>query len=118
LKHSIFLAQFKIRGIQYDNNKNKKRNVSFTNLYPRGSQIITWNGVKKVIEKRFKLRSEAKKYELDMLNKIDKILSGERLSDLKQMAIFSFQIFSITFGGNLTKQGRQPVQLNRLQKLQ
>ena len=28
-----------------------------------------------VIVKRFKLRSDAKKYELDMLNKIDKILS-------------------------------------------
>ena len=32
---------------------------------------------KKVIEKRFKLRSEAKKYELKLQNKIDKILSGE-----------------------------------------
>ncbi|WP_105128813.1 tyrosine recombinase XerC [Streptococcus suis] len=32
---------------------------------------------KKVIEKRFKLRSEAKKYELELQNKIDKILSGE-----------------------------------------
>lgn len=32
---------------------------------------------KKVIEKRFKLRSEAKKYELALQNKIDKILSGE-----------------------------------------
>ena len=31
---------------------------------------------KKVIEKRFKLRSEAKKYELELQNKIDKILSG------------------------------------------
>ncbi|GHU35689.1 integrase [Bacilli bacterium] len=38
---------------------------------------------KKVIEKRFKLRSEAKKYELDMLNKIDKILNGERLSEFE-----------------------------------
>ena len=32
---------------------------------------------KKVIEKRFKTRSEAKKYELEFQNKIDKILSGE-----------------------------------------
>ena len=31
---------------------------------------------KKVIEKRFKSRSEAKKYELELQNKIDKILSG------------------------------------------
>ena len=31
---------------------------------------------KKVIEKRFKLRSEAKKYELELQNRIDKILSG------------------------------------------
>ena len=30
---------------------------------------------KKVIEKRFKLRSEAKKYELELQNKIDKILA-------------------------------------------
>ncbi|MBM7643734.1 tyrosine-type recombinase/integrase [Streptococcus loxodontisalivarius] len=35
---------------------------------------------KKVIEKRFKLRSEAKKYELELQNKIDKILSGEGTS--------------------------------------
>lgn len=32
---------------------------------------------KKVIEKRFKTRSEAKKYELELQKKIDKILSGE-----------------------------------------
>ena len=32
---------------------------------------------KKVIEKRFKTRSEAKKYELELQNKIDKILNGE-----------------------------------------
>ena len=31
---------------------------------------------KKVIEKRFKTKSEAKKYELELQNKIDKILSG------------------------------------------
>ena len=31
---------------------------------------------KKVIEKRFKTRSEAKKYELELQNKIDKLLSG------------------------------------------
>ena len=32
---------------------------------------------KKVIEKRFKLRSEAEKYELELQNRIDKILSGD-----------------------------------------
>ena len=35
---------------------------------------------KKVIEKRFKTRNEAKKYELEFQNKIDKILSGESTS--------------------------------------
>ncbi|MBZ2080090.1 hypothetical protein K1I56_09545, partial [Streptococcus parasanguinis] len=35
---------------------------------------------KKVIEKRFKLRSEAKKYELELQNKIDKIHSGDSVS--------------------------------------
>ena len=35
---------------------------------------------KKAIEKRFKTRSEAKKYELELQNKIDKILSGESAS--------------------------------------
>lgn len=35
---------------------------------------------KKVIEKRFKLRSEAKKYELELQNRIDKILSGDATS--------------------------------------
>lgn len=35
---------------------------------------------KKVIEKRFKSKSEAKRYELELRNKIDKILSGESTS--------------------------------------
>lgn len=35
---------------------------------------------KKVIEKRFKSRSEAKRYELELQNKIDKILCGESAS--------------------------------------
>ncbi|HHK5595926.1 TPA: tyrosine recombinase XerC [Streptococcus mutans] len=35
---------------------------------------------KKVIEKRFKLRSEAKKYELELQNRIDKILRGDSTS--------------------------------------
>lgn len=35
---------------------------------------------KKVVEKRFKLRSEAKKYELELQNRIDKILSGDSTS--------------------------------------
>lgn len=34
---------------------------------------------KKVIEKRFKTRSEAKKYELEFQNKIEKVLSGETM---------------------------------------
>lgn len=35
---------------------------------------------KKVIEKRFKTRNDAKKYELELQNKIDKILSGDSVS--------------------------------------
>lgn len=35
---------------------------------------------KKVIEKRFKTRNDAKKYELELQNKFDKILSGNSLS--------------------------------------
>lgn len=35
---------------------------------------------KKVIEKRFKTKSEAKRYELELQNKIDKILSGDSAS--------------------------------------
>ena len=35
---------------------------------------------KKVIEKRFKIKSEAKRYELELQNKIDKILSGGSVS--------------------------------------
>jgi len=35
---------------------------------------------KKVIEKRFKQRSDAKKYELELQNKIDRILNGESVS--------------------------------------
>ncbi|VTS12558.1 tyrosine-type recombinase/integrase [Streptococcus pseudoporcinus] len=35
---------------------------------------------KKVIEKRFKLRSEAKKYELELQNRIDKILNADSTS--------------------------------------
>ena len=35
---------------------------------------------KKVIEKRFKQRSDAKKYELELQNKIDRILNGESAS--------------------------------------
>lgn len=31
---------------------------------------------KKLIEKRFKLRSDAKKYELELQNKIDNVLNG------------------------------------------
>ena len=35
---------------------------------------------KKVIEKRFKTRNDAKKYELELQNKFDKILSGDSVS--------------------------------------
>ena len=35
---------------------------------------------KKTIEKRFKTRSDAKKYELELQNKIDRILNGKSTS--------------------------------------
>lgn len=71
---------------------------------------------KKVIEKRFKLRSEAKKYELELQNKIDKILSGESTS-LETMAQSSFPIFITMFGGNPIKQVKQHLPQNHLHKL-
>ena len=48
---------------------------------------------KKVIEKRFKLRSEAKKYELELQNKIDKILSGDSTSQLERTGSIQFKEF-------------------------
>lgn len=47
---------------------------------------------KKVIEKRFKARSEAKKYELELQNKIDKILNGDSES-LENSASILFSDF-------------------------
>ncbi|RSJ10275.1 hypothetical protein D8824_07710 [Streptococcus intermedius] len=68
---------------------------------------------KKVIEKRFKLRSEAKKYELELQNRIDKILSGDSTS----MVQSSFPIFITIFGGNPIKQVKQHLPQNHLHKL-
>lgn len=93
MKHSIFLAQFKIRGIQYDNNKNKNGTYRLRIYIPEEARSSLGTG-KKVIEKRFKLRSEAKKYELDMLNKIDKeIFGGERLSEFETNGDILFSDF-------------------------
>ena len=47
---------------------------------------------KKIIEKRFKSRSEAKKYELELENKIDKIINGESES-LKDSGSILFSDF-------------------------
>lgn len=46
-----------------------------------------------MIEKRFKLRSEAKKYELELQNKIDKILSGDSTSQLERTGSIQFKEF-------------------------
>lgn len=48
---------------------------------------------KKVIEKRFKLRSEAKKYELELQNKIDSILSGAVTSNHEITGSIQFKDF-------------------------
>ena len=48
---------------------------------------------KKVIEKRFKSRSEAKKYELELQNKIDKILSGGTVPELDRTGSILFSEF-------------------------
>ena len=68
---------------------------------------------KKVIEKRFKLRSEAKKYELELQNKIE----AENQPHWKQMAQSSFPIFITMFGGNPIKQVKQHLPQNHLHKL-
>lgn len=65
---------------------------------------------KKVIEKRFKTRSEAKKYELELQNKIDKILNGES-------ALLENNDSILTFGGNPTKQDKPLLRLSHLLKL-
>ncbi|SER88340.1 tyrosine-type recombinase/integrase [Streptococcus gallolyticus] len=49
--------------------------------------------VKKVIEKRFKLRGEAKKYELELQNKIDSILSGDIISSHEITGSIQFKDF-------------------------
>lgn len=71
---------------------------------------------KKVIEKRFKLRSEAKKYELELQNRIDKILSGDSTS-LETNSSILFSDFITIFGGNLTKQVKQHLPQNHRHKL-
>lgn len=48
---------------------------------------------KKVVEKRFKLRSDAKKYELELQNKIDKILSGGTVPELDRTGSILFSEF-------------------------
>lgn len=48
---------------------------------------------KKVIEKRFKLRGEAKKYELELQNKIDSILSGDIISSHEITGSIQFKDF-------------------------
>ncbi|CQR25997.1 integrase [Streptococcus varani] len=48
---------------------------------------------KKVIEKRFKLRSDAKKYELELQNKINRILSGGSVSSLEKTGSIQFKEF-------------------------
>lgn len=48
---------------------------------------------KKVIEKRFKLKGEAKKYELELQNKIDRILSGDNVSTLEKTGSIQFKDF-------------------------
>lgn len=48
---------------------------------------------KKVVEKRFKKRSDAKKYELDLQNKIDKILSGDTYLALERTGSITFKDF-------------------------
>lgn len=70
---------------------------------------------KKVIEKRFKTRIEAKKYELELQNKIDKIHSGDSVS-LENSGSILFQISIKTFGGNPTKQVKLLLLLNHLLK--
>ena len=49
---------------------------------------------KKVIEKRFKQRSDAKKYELELQNKIDKIHSGDSVSLENSGSILFFRFLS------------------------
>lgn len=66
---------------------------------------------KKVIEKRFKLRSDAKKYELELQNKIDKILSGASVSSLEKTGSIQFkEFYQQVLGGIPILQVKQPQQ--------
>lgn len=57
-------------------------------------EVKTTLGIdKKVIEKRFKQRSDAKKYELELQNKIDKILNGDSVSQLERTGSIQFKEF-------------------------
>lgn len=48
---------------------------------------------KKVVEKRFKSRSDAKKYELELQNKIDKILNGDSIDSIENDGSILFSNF-------------------------
>lgn len=61
---------------------------------------------KKVIEKRFKTRSEAKKYELDFQNKIEKILNGEISTFSQNNGSILFSDFYKNFWWNSYKAGQ------------
>ena len=59
----------------------KTKNVTYRLRIYIPEEVKSSLGVdKKVIEKRFKTRSEAKRYELELQNKIDKILNGDSAS--------------------------------------
>lgn len=70
---------------------------------------------KKVIEKRFKTRGEAKKHELELQNKIDKILSGEGISlETNGSILFSDFFHNVWWGsykaGQTTSTSKPPSQ--------
>lgn len=58
---------------------------------------------KKVIEKRFKTRSEAKKYELEFQNKIEKVLSGETMVSSQNNGSILFSDSIKMSGGSLIR---------------
>lgn len=61
---------------------------------------------KKVIEKRFKTRGEAKKYELELQNKIDKILNGQSLTPFEADGEILFKEFFETVWWDSYKAGQ------------
>ncbi len=69
-----------------------------------------------MIEKRFKLRSEAKKYELELQNRIDKILSGDSTS-LETNGSTLFSDFYHNIWWESIKQVKQHLPQNHLHKL-